>query len=59
MYAASDEYHQSFVADRGPSVFDVMIDSAGVIAGVLLMFWILQRKKPSPGGAVAEQCEVG
>ncbi len=44
LYAASDEFHQGFVADRGPSVVDVMIDSAGVIAGVLLMLWILHRR---------------
>ena len=43
LYAASDEFHQSFVGGRGPSVVDVMIDSAGVIAGVLLMVWILRR----------------
>ena len=45
LYAASDEFHQSFVADRGPSVFDVMIDSSGVIAGVLVMLWILYRRR--------------
>lgn len=43
LYAASDEFHQGFVAGRGPSVVDVMIDSAGVIAGVLVMLWILYR----------------
>lgn len=47
LYAASDEFHQGFVADRGPSVIDVMIDSSGVIAGVLILFCILRcRKKP-------------
>lgn len=35
-FAALDEYHQSFVAGRGPSVRDVGIDSIGVAAGVLL-----------------------
>ena len=45
LYAASDEFHQGFVAGRGPSVRDVMIDSCGVIAGVLLMMWILRRSK--------------
>ncbi len=45
LYAASDEFHQGFVAGRGPSVVDVMIDSSGVIAGVLLLYCILQRKK--------------
>ena len=45
IYAASDEFHQGFVAGRGPSVRDVMIDSAGVIAGTILLLWILLRKK--------------
>jgi VanZ family protein len=33
LYAASDEYHQSFVPTRGPSVVDVLIDAAGACAG--------------------------
>lgn len=44
LYAASDEFHQSFVGGRGPAVTDVMIDSAGVIAGALIMAWLLHRK---------------
>ena len=36
-FACTDEYHQSFVADRGPSVRDVGIDSIGVTAGILLV----------------------
>ncbi|MCD8097617.1 MAG: VanZ family protein [Lachnospiraceae bacterium] len=34
-FAALDEYHQSFVAGRGPSVRDVCIDSIGILIGVL------------------------
>lgn len=45
LYAASDEFHQGFVAGRGPSVRDVMIDSSGVIVGVLLLLWILHFRK--------------
>ena len=45
LYAASDEFHQGFVAGRGPSVRDVMIDSSGVIAGTLLLLWILHCRK--------------
>ncbi|MBN1621238.1 MAG: VanZ family protein [Endomicrobiales bacterium] len=30
LYAVSDEYHQSFVPGRGPSAYDVGVDSAGV-----------------------------
>ena len=44
LYAASDEFHQGFVAGRGPSIVDVTIDSAGVIAGVLFLAWILLCK---------------
>ena len=35
-YAISDEIHQSFVPGRQGSPLDVLIDSAGVIAGVVL-----------------------
>lgn len=34
-FAAGDEYHQSFVFGRGPSVSDVGIDSVGVFLGIL------------------------
>lgn len=34
-FACGDEYHQSFVAGRGPSVRDVGIDSIGVFAGII------------------------
>ena len=36
-FACGDEYHQSLVEGRGPSKQDVMIDSIGVIAGVILV----------------------
>lgn len=42
-FAAGDEYHQSFVAGRGPSVKDVGIDSIGVFFGILtvqIICWI-------------------
>ena len=31
LYAASDEFHQSFVPGRGPSVRDVLIDTIGIV----------------------------
>lgn len=34
-FAAGDEYHQSFVAGRGPSKKDVMIDSIGAFFGIV------------------------
>lgn len=37
LYAASDEFHQSFVAGRHPSIFDVMIfDNLGALAALYL-----------------------
>ena len=36
-FAGLDEYHQSFVANRGPSLKDVGIDSIGAFIGILLV----------------------
>ena len=33
----TDEYHQSFVAGRGPSIRDVCIDSIGIFFGIMLV----------------------
>lgn len=35
-YAILDEYHQSFVPGRGPSVQDVMVDAVGVLMVIVL-----------------------
>ena len=44
LYAVSDEFHQSFVPGRVPSVFDVGIDTAGVLVGLILYsFWKLKK----------------
>ena len=53
LYAASDEFHQGFVAGRGPSIVDVMIDSLGVIAGIILLLLISlchRKRSEKPGG---------
>lgn len=36
LYAASDEIHQAFVPDRGPSPIDVLIDTSGACIGLAL-----------------------
>ena len=36
-FACGDEYHQSYVAGRGPSKRDVLIDSFGVFWGIVLV----------------------
>ena len=43
LFAAADEFHQSFVPGRGPSINDVGIDSCGAVAGVMLVFLVLSR----------------
>ena len=34
--AATDEFHQTFVASRGASVQDIMIDSSGAVLGLVI-----------------------
>ena len=47
IFASLDEYHQSFVGGRGPSVRDVCIDGVGILAAVFLagMFYRIYLKK--------------
>ena len=42
--AASDEFRQSFVESRGASPWDVIIDSAGAIFGLLIYSTWIRRK---------------
>ena len=37
IYASSDEIHQSFVPERSPMITDIMIDTMGVMLGILLI----------------------
>jgi VanZ family protein len=43
LYAAMDEFHQSFVPGRGPRVLDVGIDTLGVLLGLLPAMFKLPR----------------
>ena len=36
-YAITDEIHQMYVPNRGPSLGDVLIDTSGVIFGILIV----------------------
>ena len=36
--ACTDETIQRFVPDRGPSVWDVLLDTSGVLVGMLVLF---------------------
>ena len=44
-YACTDEFHQLFVSSRQASIFDVMIDTCGAAAGLLLLRWFGRRRQ--------------
>lgn len=44
IFAASDEFHQSFVASRTSSVHDVMIDICGALIGLTICVAVAPRK---------------
>jgi VanZ family protein len=46
VFAASDEFHQTFVATRTPSIVDVGIDTlGGLLAQCVSVTWIHYRQK--------------
>ncbi len=48
LYAAGDEYHQTFIPGRSGEYRDVLIDSAGSVTGILfyaVTFNLLKRRK--------------
>lgn len=44
LYAASDEFHQSFYSQRGAAIGDVFIDSYGVLFGTFIALWAMCRR---------------
>lgn len=63
VYAAGDEFHQSFVSSRGASVHDVLLDTCGALLAVLALWaWHryrdgrdAARRAQMPGGPSAVQ----
>tara|TARA_Y100000766_G_scaffold124449_1_gene106916 strand:- start:15 stop:470 length:456 start_codon:yes stop_codon:yes gene_type:complete len=45
IYAASDEWHQSFSAGRIGSLMDISIDGVGALFGALSFLWIFKYKQ--------------
>ncbi len=43
LYAATDEFHQSFISYRGGRVSDVMIDCGGIAFAALVSWWLYAR----------------
>jgi VanZ family protein len=46
-YAATDEFHQRFVAQRHGAPVDVLIDAAGVAIAIAAVSWRARRRRPS------------
>lgn len=44
-YACTDEYHQTFIAGRGGSYIDVMIDAIGMALGVGFGWFLFRQKE--------------
>jgi VanZ family protein len=53
VYALTDEYHQSFVPSRTPSIYDSMIDTAGGVT-VLVVLYFVGRKRWKGGNVETE-----
>ena len=45
LYALSDEWHQSFVAARSGNIFDVGIDTIGIVIGLVVIKFMQNRKR--------------
>ncbi len=45
LYASSDEFHQVFSSGRSPMIKDVIIDSCGSLAGILIFSKLYKDKK--------------
>lgn len=43
VYSALDEFHQTFVASRGPSAWDSLLDSTGALVALLTLFLLYRR----------------
>ena len=55
LFAASDEFHQSFVKSRTPSVRDVLLDVAGTFLGLLIGARFAQRHPKQTRSATESQ----
>lgn len=50
LYACSDEIHQAFVPERGPSFRDVLVDTSGGLLGTVLIYLFHKEDRGKRGG---------
>jgi VanZ family protein len=46
-YGVTDEFHQRFVTNRHPDVFDLATDAAGAVTALLIVWWLYARRRRS------------
>lgn len=56
-YAASDEFHQLFVPGRSGQIMDVVIDSVGVAAGLILACLAIKASQCRKPRKIEENCQ--
>ena len=44
LYSLTDEFHQSFVPNRHPDVFDLATDLAGAVTALFIVWWLGARR---------------
>jgi hypothetical protein len=58
LYAVTDEYHQSFVPGRNPSIWDVIVfDNLGALIALWLMHYFRREKRPGSIRPVVEEAK--
>ena len=56
LYAMTDEFHQSFVPGRHPTLFDVLVfDNLGALISLRLAFFLFKSKQPAHHDLVVEE----
>jgi VanZ family protein len=58
LYAISDEWHQSFVANRHPQATDVLIDACGAATALLIRSLLLRRSEKLMQSVVSSRLSV-
>ena len=45
LYSFTDEFHQGFVPNRHPDVFDLATDFVGAVTALLILWWLSVRRR--------------
>ena len=57
-YSLTDEFHQSFVPNRTPSLADCALDTTGAALGLLIIYLVTQRVQANKRRAAAREASA-